>query len=320
MATSINLDALIFAFTSILVLVSGHLLWFPEEKTRLQKWLLAVLAVLCIVFAMLTKFSGLLLAAIPGLFVIAWVDRIPFRKWIKRLLAAIFLVALALAIVFPYYYYRYYKTEGSFFPTNTVWVIHDGHTNSLRRRNANPTEFIRTFFTPEVSFFFPKHENISTLRTHAAGIPRLSDTWEDFWIADISPIPQAWKSVLTSLQYLQIMPWLLIVGLVSVLGIAWRIDIWARMGVVFFMYGSVQLAALFRYVYQNPDAGFKPTKAIYIVSVVWLLGLIISAPSWFIDRIPSSRPAFKMAKFILGTAILICVVIFMTTNHILPVY
>lgn len=317
MSTSMNLDAIVFAFTSITLYCSFKL--FPREGNTvpLRQIAFYAMTVVSILLALFTKFSGIITASIPVL-VAASAHAASWKQWRRHLAVGFSAAIVALALASPYYYIRYYQNEHTFFPSNAQWVISEGHRNAVLRRDQDRMGFVRQLFTPHYPILFPTYAWIGTARSHDFWMPHLSNTWADVWIADPAPIAQMWESVLMSLRYLQIMPWFVIAGawLFLFYVVLYR-DHWTRMGMVLLPYGCLQIAALALYVYQNPDAGFKPTKAIYIAPITWVIAYLIVTGA----RCPLAiTQRWKSIHSSLGILMLALVAYFMVMNHVMPVY
>ena len=100
------------------------------------------------------------------------------RRWWKAVLISIALSFFAGAISFPYYYVRYYVTEGTFFPNNGDWIVTDAFKEARKKRDENPVRFFTNFFDAA-----PVHREKGILHRDY-DVLRFADTWRDLWLKD----------------------------------------------------------------------------------------------------------------------------------------
>ena len=293
MATSINLDAIIVACACATLYCSVRIFWCEntrEQRIRLVFGLIAILA-----FSLLTRFSGLLLLAIPPL--VAF-----FRPTFNfpRLAAATCLGIFALTIASPYYINRYYKTEGVFLPSNNDgWI----EPYQAHRDKDRLTFVLNQLFAP-----LANAEGTALKDFDFAGI-RLFDTWNSIWARSTWFRAQNPLSIIVSMIYIASMPILLFGGLIASHKYRHRSPpLWMALGYTLLTFSLLQLLASITFVYDKPYAPWHPAKAIYIAPIVFGIGYLLS------NNLYACR-SVRAWKAVLG-----CVALFTIINHTIPVY
>lgn len=311
LSISINLDILVFAVASIVLYLSIRLFWRPfphlfthpkahPKISRILPWALSPLIIFFLALGMMFKFSGLLIFAIPP--TVAMLRPLK-AKWLKHCIWAALLSAVALALVFPYYFTRYYRTEGTFFPNNGNWIIADAQREAREKRSANPVQFF-------VDFFDETHVHTDPgIRHRDYEVLRFSDTWRDFWIKDqfLSGTPD--ESLWLGKKYFWMFPMLMLIGFPLFLLQLRLWKPWQRFGVIVVGYSLLQLLSFISYLYSEPFAGWGPAKGIYVAPMALGIAYIISELGG--EHIP---PRWRQwALFILLLA-------FIAANHVVPAY
>jgi hypothetical protein len=341
LAHSHNLDVLVLLFASVVLYTSVRVLWpAGGKRSILDTVLLQVTMVGALSFAMLTKFSGLLLFSLPPLCALL------ARGWkakVRGMLRAVALCAVALVLVSPYYSMRYYAVEGTFFPNNGDWMVGEALLNARKMRDEDPGKFLRELFIIPVGHWAGGliHRDLDFIR--------LSDTWRDFWLMPDYLGPNSPLQKRLGSFYYWMVPYFLVVGS-SVLWIfsrqsgvvlqrtKWRnvflaefervfhwltrpsslpLSTWKRFGALLALFALVQLCALIFYLYQNPFAGWGPAKGMYVAPVSWLIAYLLAplfcmpalAPRCFGER----RIAWQRTSLIMLGAIVLL-------HHALPQY
>ena len=330
-STSINLDGIVLSMAAAVLCASIHMLWpssifedpsqpdrplplrfgmaDPLVRSAIHDCIVAMIA-LCsaLAGAALTKFSGVVILAIPAF--VAWAQ--PYgRGWWRRCSMGALGCALAIAIVFPYYFARYYMQEGKFFPLNTEWNAGGAVEDAITLRKKDPVHFFAELFKPTT--------------VHAAQGPtfadtqvnRLADTWRDIWIRNQFAGKTTPGALRAGLVYMEIAPWLMLIGFFIFLMHSRRRTPWVRLGWVLVGFSLLQCAALIQYIYRVPYAGWYPAKGLYVLPSIWGIAyLIVSAfqdqrliPKILRHRIP-----------LLQQGLLCAVLIFVTVNHAIPAY
>ena len=329
--TSINLDGIVLAMATAVLCASVHIFWpdtvfedahqperplplhfgmqDPIVQSQMHNYAIAIIA-LCTALAgaALTKFSGVLLLAIPVF--VSWAQ--PYgHGWWKRCTVGAAGCALAIAIVFPYYHTRYYMQEGRYFPLNTEWDAGGAVQDAIAQREQDPGKFFTDLFSPS-----PVHA--------AQGIThpddqtnRLADMWRDFWVRRISTGETTHSALRMGLLYMLLAPWLMLVGFILFLRNITRRNAWVRLGWVLLAFSLLQLAAMIHYIYRIPFAGWVPAKGLYVLPSIWgITYLIVNA---FLDHrlIPKPlRGSLPKLQHVLMAAVLM----FVAINHGIPVY
>jgi hypothetical protein len=265
LSVSVNMDVIILAYASIVLYLSVCLFWVHIESAQTRR-LLSFGIVATIGLALLTKFSGILLLALPCLVALF---RNGWRARIAGLTRSAVIASIAITLVLPYYLTRYYIPEGTFFPRNGDWMITADVVAAREARDKDPVRFFGNLFTPKLA-------SAEDLQHHDWQTPRLSDTWKDFWIADQTPLVQPDRSIAMSFVYLRFVPWLLLLGMLLILRRSMRGTAWLRFAGLFTLFSLLHLAALIYYSYENPYADWKPTKAIYIAPTLWLVSFLLA--------------------------------------------
>jgi 4-amino-4-deoxy-L-arabinose transferase-like glycosyltransferase len=261
---SINLDMIVFALAAAILLCGVRLFWTEDALSRGDKGTLLVSMVACLLLGIMTKFSGVLLLAIP--FLVAVLRPQGFS--LRPLFSAALVGCIAIAIAFPYYYSRYKIPEGTFFPNNGDWIIGDALVGARKIRDEAPTEFFLTLFRPTSVHA----EGGLRQRDHAA--VRLADTWRDIFLKDDYLGPTSAATEWVGTMEFMLSPWLLLLGLLLFLRRARRRSAWQRLGFVLIAFAIVQWAALIYHSYQNPYADWIPAKGIYILPSLFALGYL----------------------------------------------
>ncbi len=259
--SSINLDSIIFACACATLYYSVCTFWSREPSATHMIGLVTALAV-----AFLTKFSAMVLLSIP---VIAASMAANGKPLIARLEMAAAACAAALLLVFPYYFTRYYRSEGHFLVSNTDFFVAEGVAESRQKRDANPAAFLGDLFhTPDAPMEI-------TARDY--GTIRLSDTWRDFWIRDAYLGPSSPKTLAIGLVELHAAVWLLLAGFSVYLLGKERRTAWNRLGGLLLPFAALTLVALIWYLYQTPFADWGPAKGIYVTPAVLGLGYLLAS-------------------------------------------
>jgi len=331
LSTSVNLDILLLALSTVTLAGSVRLLWpsiafrdthlsaepLPltfgkkDANTRHRRHdaLLAACTIVgAIAGALMIKFSGLLLIAIPPLVLFAAPRT---RGWFCRGSLAAVACTAALSLAFPYYYHRYYIPEGKFFPLNTEWEAKEGVERSIVKRDEDTLRFYIELFKPTKVYAEqgPTHSD--------ADVNRLSDAWRDLWIRDSWTGDTHPAALKVGLVYSRGVPWLMAMGVIFFLRRVRRRTLWIRLGWVLLAYSLVQLTALIQYIYRIPYAGYGPSKGIYILPTVWGVSYLV------VQSFQDPRLLPRMLRphiHLLQHACLCAIAAFVVVNHAIPAY
>jgi hypothetical protein len=291
-----NIDIHVFAVGCGVLWLSTWLWWHPPETSKRRGFVAAGL-VLMVALGLMVKFSGLLLFSIPPM--VRWFRQRGEWPW-RAMLQPVLILAMAAALVFPYYYQRYYREVGTFFPSANDWQESNEVHNAQKWRDEHMSEYLLRFIQP----------------SPAGGI-YFGDLWRDLWIRNdhlgLSSLPTVTMGILY---------WAPSVLLIALgIGVWWRQwrsdDEFARFGPIFAVLFFVQIGAWFSYVWTQPIPWMTPAKAIYVMPIVWgvvyFQAMLVDA-----DRSPAGwAPTLaRIARYAAPFAVLAMVLL----NHWLPVY
>jgi hypothetical protein len=304
---SINIDVVIFALAclTLLFLASLWKSWDAGGHHRWLGWQVPVVGVL-LLLALFTKFSGILLLALPA--GTAWVL---CKKWRTRaILLGILCAAAAGIMALPYYYARYEVPEHTFFPSNGDQWDRDNQGKARLDRDAHPVEFI-------LSLFMGTSAHANGVEHRDLNTPRFLDTWKDLWMRDLWLGEASEWSLSISNWYLLVMPVLLFLGTMVTLQRWWRGLWWDRMGAVFLLIGVFHMFFLILFAWRNPWGGGVPTKMIYITPALPVVGYLLSQCAYLFDDLLTR---WRRWSPLLQRFLLALVTVFLLINHLLPVY
>jgi len=317
LATSFNLDVFILAAASVALYLSMGMHWKDTWFARLSPITHGATLAVVIGAAMLTKFSGVLLLAIPfaaAVFTPGW------ARLHRRFATSAAVAAMAMLMVAPYYYGRYYVKTGEVFPSNNTLFIRDELEAARDVRDQDPIGYIEKFFLPTTAHAIG-YEHRDTAQ------PRLFDTWKDFWIPDNwltwqpnlaemygrPQYSQSRSAQFMSYFYIISMPFVVAAGLVLFL-LSWKHNrLWRRFGMVILGFSTLQILSLVYFVFSQPLAWAIPAKGIYVAPSLWGAGFLLCMPAAFHWKSPAFTLAMQRVTLSLAAA-------FMLVNHLLPVY
>lgn len=309
LARSVSIDSHILAYAAVTLYLSIRI--FATTETRLVRFLLQCVCGIVLALAMMTKASGLLLFALP-LLVIAVeafhaTPRLRRAEW-KHWLAGLAVIgAVSSAYFLPYYIVRYYEQKG------TV-IFLDGMPSDYVMQNHARTERDKNRVGFVTAMFLPTSAHQMSLNVRDRATPRLSDTWKDVWVKDewLGKSAPAQRAVGTF--YWTIAPLFLLFGAAAFARTVRRADAWSKLGVLLGGFAAIQLLALIAFVYRMPWGGAVPSKAVYIAPAGWFLGYLVASICLWETALVKGFRAGALRYCVLATAV------FMTINHLLPVY
>lgn len=264
---SVNLDVIILAIASAVLLLSVRLFWGkPKRFFRLQAIALALLLAL----GMMVKFSGALLFALPVLAALTG----PRNRLKKHLAGACIAGACAAALVGPYYVDRYVSQTGSLFPINLEWMIGDTIDRAREKFAADPLGFAAIALSPAPLF------DMETIDERDPAEPRLMEVWMDFWLKQGygEASRSAFLKFMATVE-LYLASVFIVVGLWRFLIRREGTAIWRRLGWFMIGFGLIQAAALVSHLLRFPTEMWGMLKAIYIAPAVWAIGFVLAASS-----------------------------------------
>jgi hypothetical protein len=270
------------------------------SQNRRTIWLIAAL-VLTLAISLLIKFSALLLLAVPALVAVC----LSSRRRIRSLLIAAAICVTACMLVFPYYYVRYYRTEGKFLVNNTDMWRAPEVAKARTMRDNDRAEFVRALLRKSDS-------QRSDVTAKDLKRVRLFDAWRDVWllvntVGKMKPPTRQIGSI-----YMSVAPWLILIGGICFLLQSRRRTSSVRIGWVIVLFSGLQVAALLAYCWSEPYAEWGPSKGIYATPATWGIGLFVSLALCALLRL--------MPVAIWRWAITLFTVAFVIANHLVPVY
>jgi hypothetical protein len=268
LALAITLDSFLYAWAAAILYTSVRLFWdvhLPPGKRRLRRvW--TVLLVALLASAPLVKISGFTLYSVPVL--VAFVQRRD-AAWRRRVAMSLVPCAIAVAVVSPYFYERYYEETGHFLVMNHEWRFRTETEAGREWRDEHPVRFfIEMFSLNPTADANPNVVDPERVRLH--------DWWRLYWVQPKILGFAGDAAYRVSRTYLVIMPVLVLVGLLAFARRCRSGTLWSRLGWLFLLEGAVQLASMIRYLYAYPDALHVPVKPQYIAPFLWALAYALS--------------------------------------------
>ncbi len=306
LATSINMESLVLGLGSLTLYLSLRL-----SKTKVTRrvtratTIIIGLTTVVLLAAFLTKFNGVLLAVLPPLCALLFSSRTNRRM---VLLITTCCVVAAAVLAFPYYYGRYYAPLGTFLPSNTNVYDASHQADARNKRDADPTRFVLAMFSLP-----PTHQE--RLSNRDLDMPRLADTWQDFWVRDTWLGAQEGAARIISTFYVYMAAAGCLLGLL-LLPLLSKRNNWTRLGILFLFLGCLHLFLLAFYCFKNPWGGALPNKGIYLAPLLWSISFLLSMPFAVVDRVA----AFRAFTAWIHTTGLVILVTLLCVNYIVPIY
>lgn len=329
---SVNFDVLILMFASITLLLSVKLFWVEEDGHSHQKGLLlAGGIVLALAGALLTKFNGLILCALPPIVSFfrpqQWTTPKPAKgrlvhtckQRMRMGLPALVLCLIALVLVSPYYYQRnYVGLEGDAYATTVTGRLFPNNVDSFIEphqieRDKAPMVYLKNvLFAPLASA-----EGTKLADFDFEGV-RLYEVWNSIWARNTWFRSMEENAILISTFYSLSMRILLITGFCIFWHRRKNFDrAWASLCCVFFSFAAVELLTQILFIYKTPYAPWTPAKAMFISPIVWALGALLAhhllETQWVRTSLTHRWEYWQ--KAMLGV-----VALFVILNHVVPVY
>jgi hypothetical protein len=289
--------------------VSTALFWGPTPPVRRCRAAFASrLALLVLVFAggLFNKFTALLAFSIPFLIILI---RRGLRAWFRELWAPATAAVLAVLLVLPLYYNRYYKTEGTWMPAAMEWLRPHDLKVARAARDAAPWRFVRNML------------RIPQQPVAGAGQPVVDSfyhsVWLHTWKFDTAMGPQAPLGVPVSDGYVRAFAYVLPVGTVLFLLRQRHLpSSWRHLGWLLLAIAALFTASALSFAWQYPLWDWRVFKAKYLSPA--LLWVPYATAVVFADRGLGALET-RTARWI-QRAGLSLVLAFMCVNHLLPVY
>lgn len=298
--TSMNLDVFILAYVCLALYCSVRL-WWGTTPSRTTALALHLVLWASVVLALYTKFSGVLVPFIPLLALLLSLKRKITKSW-----AAVFLtLMLAACATLPYYTYRYYRTEGTFFPNNGNWLNGGAQQGARDRRDADPAAWFRN-----VLFSNPFVHGRLTWRDDKE--IRVWNAWWDTWVGIFAT--KGWN-MSVGLFYLYGATIGCVAGALAFLFRRRGMDVlWRRFGWMTIGIAGAFLASFLSYLWKNPDTSWGPVKGIYVAPIMLAAAFLLSQ-ALFLPVLSRALRTGTGQRLLLGG-----LAAYILTNLTLPVY
>lgn len=310
LAVETSYDALVFMWFMIALALSKRLFWWrlPAAFWR-SPYCLARLTALAIALSagLLTKFNGLIAFGVPFLVILT---RRGFKGVLREGPVAGAAAMCAVIAVSPLYYSRYYKPFGQVFPTAIDWLRANDLKRALALRDSNRWAFILHMVRIPERSITGTQEPIRDSFIHSI--------WLHTWKLDISVGPQAPFSLAISDLYIRGAPFVLAVAAVVLVVRARRLPVAMRdFGIVLGVIAMTFCAGQLYFAWKYPLWDWGVFKAKYMTPAVLWIAFSVGA---LVDTWASHRPSAPFWDRFKTDAVLVLVLAFMCTNHLVPVY
>lgn len=316
LSRSVNLDMIIFMFTCFALHYSLVLFGVKDPSaTRKKTGIRMALLALTIFGGLLTKFNGIIIACLPAIIACTFGYTHILRKSpdaLRTVRNAVAVGALGVALAFPYYHWRYFLTQGTYFPHNGQFY-EDRMEGGQEIKDENSTAYFLEMFKgsqarKEKPYWRDSHQ------------PRLADAWNDFWIRDHGIGSPNALSMRVSVLYQRSLPLFLLLSflLLIVQTVKRRADpIWVALGVSLLLYSTIHIILLLYYIWKNACIWCYSSKGIYITPVILAIAFLLAHPLTLQGMLPEQwKKKFVSHGWVL--TLLLCIVIIM--HHGIPVY
>ncbi len=263
---SINMDATLVFWGALILYCSAAL--FAPGKARLVRTTLLLSAgiIAAIALGLYSRFTMVLLVPVP---LVAAVLLARPGERLRRSAGALLLCAAGMALIFPYYQHRYYRTEGTLFPVNTEWLAQDELTQKRSKRDQDPAAYVTRMFLPS-----PLHlQHGITVRDY--DMPRMLDVWRDFWIREGVFFME--PSVITETIGIVLLVVSTVLCLHGLLVFLWgqrRRPEWRAFGWILLTIGAAFALAMVRLCYLYP--AFGSSKGVYVAPLLWPVAYLLA--------------------------------------------
>jgi hypothetical protein len=255
---------------------------------------------------LLNKFSGVVACGLPFLVILA---RRGARSLLRELLAPLVAVAIAIIVVAPLYYHRYYQPEGQFFPTSVDWQLATDLARAVADRQAHPLQLIARMLR------IPDEPIVGS--TSAVSDSLLHVVWHQVWRAEVPLGTQSPLSSAVSDLYVRCFTF------ATLLGIGWFF--WRRRQVPrpWHQWGWILLGASLAYSLSALSFAWKyPMFGLGLFKAKYMSPALFSVP--YAALLPLSGRSLRSARAhwhalaVMGA--LAALFWFVCLNHLLPVY
>ena len=312
LSTASSHDPLVFFWAVLTLALSVRIFWKtpaqiqkPREEKRKQIGY-SLLLIMTIAASLFTKFTGLLNIALP--FIVIAV-RYPPREIIKKGSLAFLLSSVALAMVGPFYYQRYYQSEGKFFPSPMEWIMTGTLKARWAERDADPAGFtLRMLRWPGEPLW-------------GMGTPVVQDSffhsfWMHLWKRDTILGPQMQFSSLLSDVYIGFFFGIFVSGTVLFFTLhSRRPKNWNHLGWILLCVALLFHGVMVAYAFEYPVWEWRIFKVNFIAFAMLWIPFCAAIILYHVLDITRSR-----LRYVLQWVAIFAVAEFMIFNHLLPVY
>jgi hypothetical protein len=309
LAVETSYDGLVLFWFLLAFALSVSVFWLETPTKWWQRarvlYLLTFLGV-TLAAAMLTKFNGLIAFTLPFLIIF-------FRRGLRALFrefsAPVTALIIAAVIAGPFYYQRYYKTEGRWIPISIEWQMPSELATLRAARDAHPWKSLAHILR------YPEEKIVGTQDPVADSFLHIE--WLHLWKRDSYLGKQSDLSLAVSDIYVVAFPFLVSAG--AVLFFVRRRHIpqaWRQLGWILLTVAGLFCAGGLLFAWKYPIWEWRVIKAKYNTPVVlWLIyaTAIVTSERWLMVR---QTAVSRFAR----RAALCTVVVFMFANHLIPVY
>lgn len=303
LARAITYDSFQFLLITLTFYLSIRFFWQNPIGSQSRKtWLGRTFLLTAVLTAgLFTKYSCLLNFFIPFFVLLIRLRAAPFKTGFMSCCIA---CSLALLVALPFYYVRYYQTEGSLMPVGMEWERPRDLARARHLRNKQPSLFaLHMLRVP--SMLFGREAPVQDSLWH-----RL---WFDTWKGDPVWGPQTKISNTLSTLYANFTLLLFFLGMMFFLwkkGTAYTS--FSDLGWLLFLQSMLSGIALLSFAYQYPLFDWGVFKAEYVPIVPLFATYCITI------AIHSASQCLSERKY--SAVILVMLLAFMSMNHLLPVY
>ena len=290
-------------FLSILSLyASVSLFWNPQQQKPTSIFLLQTLLLTTALTADLyTKYSCILNFLFPIFILFIRSDR---KSMGKALLTCCIAGSIAAAAAAPYYYTRYFKETGKWLPVGMEWQRPEDLQKTRAERDAHPLLFTAHMLRVPAQLFGGTYSIQNSLWHHL---------WFHTWKTDRYWMTQGPLSSIISTFYATFSLPLFAFGfLIFFAGRNSLPRSLNHFGWILFLHTVLLLVAILRFAYEYPLFDWALFKPKYIASAVLWIPFCFGVAACSLGQVLQGK-IFRSSLFAL-------LLLFMTVNHLLPVY
>ena len=311
LAIETGYDAVVLAWFMLALSLSVSLFWQPVGQRALRRislWLRFAALVAVLLAGLYTKYSGLMAFALP--FIVVWVRRGP-RAFARESWLPGAACVMAIVIIAPFYYNRYYKAEHEWMPAAMKWQKQAEIAVTRQKRDADPYAFLLHMLRiPDERLSDSKRPVMDSF---------IHSIWFHTWKRDKWLGPQPEPSLSVSNAYATGFAYLVLFGSVAFLLRPPRFrepEELREVGWILLAITAIFSISALAFAWKYPVWGWRVFKAKYMApGILW-----VSFAAWVpIGQIRSLIRSSTQLRILDGCATL-ALLAFMLTNHLLPVY